>query len=94
MDYSEAILNVNICTDRIDDIFDKIGRIGLFAGVETEIFEEGDFDVILDGDFFSGLREGVKADSLPWEKRAKGICDFRKCEIRDGLAIWAAEVGN
>ena len=51
MDNGKTVLDEGFGAGCVDDRFNEIGGVGFFAGVETEIFEEGDFDIVGNEDF-------------------------------------------
>ena len=89
---SEAILHVDICTGRINDFADEIIGIGLFAGVEAEIFEEknGAIFELFYGRFNIGTGNIVDKSDV-WNELIKGFCNWLKRE-RFIFAFRAAEM--
>ena len=94
MDDGKTVLDVEVGVDGACDVTDKVAIIGLFARVEAEILEEGDFDIFRDGDFGVCFRERIKADFLFGKKFFKSVYDGAEGVLRVFLAIGATEVGN
>ena len=91
---SEAVLDISISMSGVDDVFDEILIVFFFAGVEAEVFEEGDFGVGRDFEFMLRCGEGEEADFLVWQKFMESFCNWAERIFRIFLTFGATEMGD